>query len=156
MKPAGITLLAATLLLSACGNSASLNPFNWFRSGDSEVVTVTTDDGVIVIQDPRVLIDQVTALRVDDTPGGVIVTATGVAASQGYFRADLFALNEGEPQNGVLTYEFRVLKPLTPQPVSTPQSREITAGGFISDPRLREGIREIRVNGARNSRSARP
>ncbi|SLN11842.1 hypothetical protein PSA7680_00170 [Pseudoruegeria aquimaris] len=155
MKPAGIALLAATLLLSACSSSANLNPFSWFRSGDTEAVTVTTDDGVLVIKDPRVLVDQITAMRVDDTAGGVIVTATGLPPTQGYFKADLFALNEGKPQDGVITLEFRVLEPLTPQPVSIERSREITTATFLSDQTLR-GAREIRVVGARNSRSARP
>lgn len=157
MKSAAAVLLSSVLLLSACSGSVnSINPFTWFSAGDEEGVIITDRDGnSIVVTDPRVLIDQTLSVKADKTNGGVIVRAVGLPPTQGYFRAGLVALNNEVPVDGVVTLEFRVVAPLTPQSAGTQQSREIQAAHFISDEKLR-GIREVRVTAARNTRSLRP
>jgi hypothetical protein len=59
--------------------------------------------------------------------------------------------------DGGLNYTFLVSQPL-PQTavasrVSTPQSREITAGLFISNFKLGDDVRKITVTGTGNARS---
>ncbi len=157
MKSVTTALLTSAVLLSACGGTEStLNPFTWFTAGDEEGVIITDRDGnSVVITDPRVLVDQTLSVKADKTNGGIIVGAVGLPTTQGFFRAGLVPLNNEEPVDGVVTLEFRVVAPLTPQPVGTQRSREIQVAHFISDEKLR-GIREIRVTAARNTRSLRP
>ncbi|MEP3296629.1 MAG: hypothetical protein ABJO27_09155 [Pseudoruegeria sp.] len=158
MKSVTAAMITSALMLSACsGNTTSpYNPFTWFSAGEEEGVIVTDTNGnQIIINDPRVLVSQTLSLTADDTNGGVIIRAVGLPPTQGYFKAGLFALNDEKPVDGVLTYEFRVAAPLTQQPVSTQQSREIYTGHFISNERL-QGVREIRVNAANNTRTLRP
>jgi hypothetical protein len=51
-------------------------------------------------------------------------------------------------------YDFRVLPPVVPMDVSTPQSREITVALFVTDDEL-EAVRSITVQGAANARAVR-
>ena len=53
-----------------------------------------------------------------------------------------------------LVYEFRAAPPFQSTPVSSERSRQIVAATFLSDQDL-AGTREVRVLGARSSRSAR-
>lgn len=141
--------LAATLILGGCGFGASrLNPFNWF-GGSSETETVVVDQSGP--QDDRLLVAQVIDLVVVPNPNGAIVRATGLPPTQGFWEAELVA----RPlEDGVLVYDFRVFPPITPAAVSTPQSRQITAGAYISNARLRD-IRQITVQGESNARTTR-
>ena len=149
-----ILTLAAVTALSGCGLGESrLNPFNWFRSGPEarplEPVVIERP------QDTRPLVAQVTALSVERTPGGAIIRATGLPPEQGWYDAALVnADRDGQPVGGVLTYSFRARPPLEPTRVSTVRSRELNVAVFVSDIIL-ASTREIRVTGARNSRTAR-
>ncbi len=143
---------AAALLLTGCGDSG-LNPFNWFRS-DPQAETVADAD-VRVVTDTRPLVDQITTLVVERTPGGAIIRATALPPAQGWYDASLVSLNpDDKAENGVLAFDFRAYPPEAPTRVSTAQSRELTAAVFVSDIVL-AGVRQIRVNGARNTRTAR-
>lgn len=144
-------LLIAAVAVTGCGRvrDSKLNPFNWF-GGSKEEVTVQVVDGVP--QDPRPLVQQVTALEVARQPGGAIVTATGLPPTQGWFDAALVPEGDGSVKDGVLTYRFVVNAPLELRRTSTPQSREVTAAVFLSDIRLQE-VRKIVVQGASNSRA---
>lgn len=148
-----ILILGLAAGLAGCGaiSDSSLNPFNWF-GGSSEVETLVPLDPVEA--DPRQLIDQVTELRIERTPGGAIVRAAGLPPTQGYWDGALIPENRGDPVGGVLTYQFRISEPVTPQRVSTERSRRVTVGAFLTEQAL-EGVREIRVVGARNARAAR-
>ncbi len=154
MKLRGIAILASTtLFLAGCGES-SLNPFNWF--GDEEEVETVEDITVTTRStDRRPLMPVVSSVILEDTPGGVIVRATGLPPTQGWFEADLVSNTRGEPVNGILTYEFRAIPPAEQQAVSTIQSREVIVGRFVSDIRLAQ-TREIRVVGETNTVVARP
>ena len=156
MRLRDIALLGMlTFALSGCGLSeSSLNPFTWFSSGEDEVETI---DNVTIVesQDIRPLMPVVSSLVLEETPGGVIVRATGLPPNQGWFRADLVSPTGGEPVDGILTYEFRAIPPREQTSVSTVQSREIIVARYISDLRLAE-ITEIRVVGESNTRTARP
>ena len=95
--------------------------------------------------------DQVSRIAIDTAPGGAILRAVGLPPTQGYFEGAL-VLTRSEP--GVLTYAFRIVPPTAASRVSTERSREVVVGLFLSDQTL-EGIREIRVQGARNARGLR-
>ena len=149
----GMLVLAMTL--GACGTirDSRLNPFNWF--GRSEVVEVPAE-GVVPGRpyDTRSLVSQVIDMEVARYPGGAVVRATGLPPTQGWWKADLVAENSGFPVDGVLTYRFVIAAPLTPKPVSTQQSREVTAATHLSNIKLDE-VRQIVVVGAQNSRVSR-
>ena len=150
MKKSIAILLVATMAVTGCARirDSKLNPFNWFGRSKSEPVQVV--DGVP--QDPRPLVQQVTALDVARQPGGAIIHAAGLPPTQGWWQADLLPVNDGVAEDGTLTYRFVVSQPLEPRRVSTPQSREVTAAVFLSEMRLQE-VSRIVVQGASNSRS---
>lgn len=143
-------LLIAAVAITGCGRirDSKINPFNWFGGSKEEVVQVV--DGVP--QDPRPLVQEVTALEVARQPGGAIVTATGLPPTQGWYDAELIAEGNGTVKDGVLTYRFVVNQPLELRRASTPQSREVTAAVFLSEIRL-QSVSKIVVQGASNSRS---
>lgn len=134
--------VACAGLLTGCGSR--LNPMNWFGGSRSEAVTTAPAAPV----DGRPLVQQVTKLEVlRASPAGAIVSATGLPATQGYWNVDLVAEPLGA--DGVLTYRFVVAPPTEARRVSTPQSREVTAGAFISGKDL-ERVRQVVVIGQTN------
>lgn len=152
MKPA--LPLALLLSLAACSSvsESKLNPVNWFGGSDTPEISATVDPDAI--PGGRALIDQVTKVELDPTTGGVIVTATGLPPTQGYWDATLIpgtADQNADPS--VLTLRFVVAPPNVQSPTSTTQSREMTAAQFVSRQTL-SGVRRIVVVGARSSASA--
>ncbi len=147
-----VAMFGMSVALAGCGDS-SLNPFSWFSSGP-EVETLSEIEFDQVI-DARPLIDTITNLTVERIPGGAIVRATGLPRSQGWQTADLVSEDsEGEPVDGVLGFTFRAIPPEETTRASTVQSREIVAAVYVSDITLAR-VREIRVTGASNARTAR-
>ena len=99
-------------------------------------------------RESRPLIAQVTELRVVRAPGGAIITATGLADSQGYFNAQL--VRRGV-ENGVLTFDFRVEAPATFEATGNTATRQITVATQMDRTSL-AGISTIVVNGQAGSR----
>ena len=151
--------LGLVLGLGACEGSGipRLDPLGLFGSS-REVRTATSPaapPGVAARRDDdRGLVDQVTALSVTPMPGGAVVEARGLPATQGYWDVGLVPLNGGRPAGGVLLYELRVAPPPTPPRVGTPVSREVVTAAFVSDAALRDVV-AIRVLGSRSAREAR-
>lgn len=148
-------IVALTLLsfLSACAaaRDSRLNPFNWFgRDREERVQVVDT----VTPQDRRPLAAEVIRLKVDRMPGGAIIHAVGLPATQGHWDGELVPLNGEFPEKGVLTYEFRLAPPPGPTRQGTPQSREVVVGHFISDQTML-GVRNIAVVARQNRRSVR-
>lgn len=152
MKTPIAALLIVTITVAGCGRirDSKLNPFNWFGRSKAEQTVVVDSSGIP--QDPRPLVQQVTALEVARQPGGAIIRASGLPPTQGWWEADLLPATDGVAEDGVLTYRFVVNQPLEARRVSTPQSRELTAAVFLSDIRLQD-VRKIVVQGATNSMS---
>ncbi|WP_146285213.1 hypothetical protein [Gemmobacter aquaticus] len=144
-----LAALSLVMLVSACGTR--LNPFNWF--GGAEASPPADTQQLPSKADPRLLALQITELKVEPMPGGAIVRATAVMESQGWWQAELVAL-EDEPVDGAMVYEFRVFPPQRQTRVSTPQSRQVTAAVFLSDIRL-STIRSITVQGQTNGLTSR-
>ena len=147
-------LLAALTLVtftSACGFGQSrFNPFNWFGGAE---VAAPAEPSVVDAEDPRALAMQITALKVDAMPGGAIIRATAVMETQGWWDAELVAVDKDAP-DGKLVYEFRVFPPVAQADVSTPQSRSITAAVYLSDIAL-QTVSSITVQGATNGLTSR-
>ena len=104
-----------------------------------------------VAAENRVLVAHVSAVRADFHPDGVILVATGLSESQGYWDARLVSPNDEIPVNGVLSYEFVVAKPAESIGIGSPGSREIVVGRSISNRKLK-GVSGIRVVSASNAR----
>lgn len=148
-----VLMSGVTFLLAGCGFGESrLNPFNWFRSSPEEETLAPFQ--IVVVEDRRPLVAEVTSLEIDRTPGGAILRATGLPPTQGWFDAGLVDETGGEPIDGVLSYSFRASPPPDQQRVSTERSRELVVARFISDITLAQ-VRVIQVTGAQNSRIAR-
>ncbi len=151
MTPRPTFALFALLALAACGNwsESYVNPSNWFggRQADAVVPVATALPG-----DPRPFVEQVLSMQIETTPGGIIVRATGLPPTQGYWDAELVAQTPDE--NGRLVLEFHVQPPTAAYPANTQRSREITVAYTISTIRL-EGITSIEVRGRSNSKSSR-
>ena len=141
-----LMLGAATLLVAGCGSR--LNPLNLFRRPSREAEPLSSE--IAMDAEGRPLIDQITALSLEQTPSGAILRATGLPPTQGYFDGELIQV--GEVENGQLEFEFRVRPPLEPRSVSTVQSREVIVGVALPG-RLLAETRQIRVSAARNARS---
>ncbi|KMW56926.1 hypothetical protein AIOL_001884 [Candidatus Rhodobacter oscarellae] len=142
-----ILALCVAGIVAGCSriSESRLNPFNWFgRSQEAEVVTTAPD------ADPRPLVRQIVSLRVEQVPGGAIVRATGLPEQQGYFDGALIPVGREVAENGALNYEFRVNPPFEQTRVSTPRSREVIVGRFVSDQTL-AGAQQIRVSAAENA-----
>lgn len=148
MKRALILVTILGLTLSACGLGRSrLNPFNWFK----QPVQVEQVPLYTAPADTRGLIDTVQTLKVEPMRGGVIVRATGLPPTQGFWDAALVLVPTDKP--GHLAYEFRILPPKGQTQSGTPTSREVTVAISITDFNL-DGITSIEVRGAQNALSA--
>ncbi len=151
---AALTVLALTLSLADCGKirDSRLNPFNWFGKSQGTASAAAVLPGEA--SDGRQLVREVTTLEVEQSQGGAIIRAAGLPPTQGWWKAELVSDNRSRPdENGVLTYRFVVFQPLGATPVSTPQSRELTAAIFVSDIKLAD-VTQIVVQGETNSRTS--
>lgn len=143
--------LAAMLGLAGCGG-VNLNPFTWFGGAPGEEVRTLETVDLGSRADPRPLVVQVTSLAVEPVPGGIIVRATGLPPTQGFYDAGLSS--DGPPEDGALSLALRAAQPPVPQAVSTAQSREVVVAYYLSEREL-DGVRVIRVRGGRNALTAR-
>lgn len=137
-------MLALSLSLMAC--ESRLNPLNWFGGAEREDVAAAETDAAPGDGDPRMLVAEVTDLRVESLPSGAVVTATGLPQRQGFWDADLVLVSR---EDGRVTYEFRLFPPPGATAQGTPASREVVTAIDLSVQEL-AGIREIVVQGAAN------
>ncbi|MBV0911738.1 hypothetical protein [Anianabacter salinae] len=146
------TILLASLLVmivAGCSSGSRLNPRNWF--GGSEAVTnPDLRRADIAAQDPRPLVNQVTAFAVEQVPGGAILRATGLPVRQGYFDGELIPVADERPIDGILSYQFRINPPVTTTAQGPQPSREVIVARFVSDQTL-EGVSQIQVVAAQNA-----
>ena len=150
MKKPLVAALAATLMLGACGMFSSRN-----GAGAQSSDPLIPKGGYPAPVAAGPLVQKVVSMRVSATAGGVIIRATGLPPTQGYWDGKLVPTNGGKPDaKGVMTYRFVLVPPPYPTRVSTPQSREVSVGAHLNDYDLRT-IRRIVVEGATNSLSAR-
>ena len=156
--------LMAVVLLTASGcaqvSESRFNPLNWWGSSEPAQIDPATGQAVIdrstirplvpasrVTQtvDARPLVEEIGQLEVTPTLGGVIVRATGRAATAGSFSAEL-TLREASIEG--LFLEMRAFQQ------NGAGGGNVTVARFISDDEL-GGARSITVRGASNSLSRR-
>ncbi|MCC5973274.1 MAG: hypothetical protein JJT81_04400 [Rubellimicrobium sp.] len=155
-----ILCLGLVLAVAGCQRLAAsqLNPFNWFGPSTSTLALGPQGEARPLIPegarfaqptDARVLIGEVTDLRIDRTADGALVVARGLASTQGFHNAQLVrtGLNDG-----VLTYEFRVAPPPAPAAQGSPASRSIDVATRLNAADL-AAVRTVRVIGAGNIRT---
>lgn len=145
-------VLIALLMLAGCGQNVSVwSPRTWFGAGEMPEDTQVAPDESL---DPRPLVRSVTSASIEQANGGVIVRATGLPPTQGWWQVDLMPL---PIENGELVLEFRTFAPLDAAAQGTPRSREVTAAYTISRFTLeREGINRVVIKGETNSKVLRP
>ncbi len=148
MKRALILVTVVGLTLAGCGKS-NLNPLHWFSKARKGTQVQAYTPPV----DPRGLIDQVVSLQIEPIRTGVLVRATGVPPTQGFWDAALVALpNDG---SGKLVFEFRIFPPTVAASAGSQPSREITAVASVTKFNL-DGITSIEVKGGQNALRAQP
>lgn len=145
-----VLVLALGLVLTGCASvsQSKYNPFNWFKSAEPTAPTVL----YVPVADKRLLVAQVLTLKIEQTPDGAIIRATGLPPTQGWWKAALVKVDQDDAAK--LIYEFRVFPPITPFPAGSPVSREITVAISVSNQKL-DGIKSIIVQGAANALSSR-
>ena len=154
MKRAGVLVKTAVLVtvlglgLTGCGfGKSKFNPFNWWSTPQQGTPVALYTAPV----DPRGLVDQITLLKIDPYPSGVIVRATGVPATQGYWDASLVALpTDG---SGKLVFEFRIAPPLSPAAAGSQPSREVTVATTVTTFNLQD-VTSLEVRSASNAMTA--
>ncbi len=157
--PLAAVLMGSLLLTAGC--ASRMNPVHWFGGHHEKAApTLAPKDGYPVNIDPRPLVDRIAAVHVDKTPEGIIVTATALPPTQGYWSAELVPTartydDKPAAENGVMTLDYRIMPPRTGQPVGSKKSREITAAFFLSNQTL-ASVKKIVVNASQNQLSARP
>lgn len=142
-----IFVFSCLVLLAGCDTLRSLNPFG---GGDNRVAYERGSDGELVLAEPPISDGSIPAPairshRIDPSSEGAILVVEALAPTQGYYGARLHRRNFGEPdENGVLTYEFRVMPPETQAIQGPERTRVIEAADFISRGML-EDITQIRI-----------
>ncbi|MFT6459329.1 MAG: hypothetical protein ACJARR_003231 [Pseudophaeobacter arcticus] len=170
MRKSLALILAGTLILAGCGGwrESRINPGNWFGKSRSAPVTVAAEgeptnpllaeEGRKSIfarpdkEDLSVPVAKISELRVEPTPNGAIIYASGIASRQGAHKVELRPV--ADAADNTLEYTLHVLYPVDPTPAGSEHSRTIQAAVTVSEQSLR-GIRTIRVSGAENARETR-
>ena len=170
-----ILLLVSGMVLGGCASwrDSRVNPGNWFGGGRTTTTVAAPDQAAetgvnpLIPQrrtgltlrpeavDTTVPIANVTELRIERTPSGAIIYATGVASRQGAYGAELRPDSPDlTPENGVLSFTFRVSYPRDPTPVGSERTRTVIDAISLSRQEL-DGVRTIRVSGAGNALESR-
>lgn len=172
MKKTLTVLMVAALTLSACNSwrDSRANPSNWFGSSTPAPVETPINDANALVpqqsegrgifsrpeeEDRSVLIAKVDELRIDPTPSGAIVYASGTASRQGAYNAQLVRIkNDDNSDKGVLEFGFRVTYPKFQTRQGTERSRMVSDAINVSLQDL-QSVRLVRVNGQQNALESR-
>ncbi len=170
-KPLSLVIFAV-LTLSACNNwsDSRANPSNWFGSSTSTPTEAPAYDPNVLVPPERegtglfsrpdpvdnsVPIARIDELRINPTPSGAIIYASGTAARQGAHGAQLVRVESEENQkNGVLEFTFRVSYPSYATNQGTERSRTVSDAANVSLDDL-QNIRLVRVVGQQNTLESR-
>ena len=153
MRLPQIVTLVCLVALAGCGGfrDSRLNPLNWFGGAQAAASEPLVPAAA---PDQRALVADVIDMQIDQLPGGAILRATGRAPTQGYWQAELVLRTGPDADAASPVYDFRIFPPVTPTPVSTPQSREVTVALYLSDIDL-AGVASITVQAANNAKAVR-
>ncbi len=154
MRIQTIAVMICAVAMTGCsGGLGALNPMNMFKSSE-DVEMLTPLEARNRRRDPRPLMEQITTLDIEPSPGGALIRVSGIAPTTGYYGVDLLEVNEGVPVGGILTYHFVAAPPPEGRPV-TPggQTLQVVAAKFVSEQVLAQTT-EILVIAERNARTA--
>jgi hypothetical protein len=169
MRRSVAALLVISIGLAGCGaiRDSRVNPFNWFGNDRPAPVQTDEETNPLIPQERAGLfsrsraeanvyrgqpVDVVSTVVVERTPGGAVVRATGVSRFQNTYDVQLTPDNEdGEAENGVLTYRLEAIVPENAIVGGPERVRRVIAGLAMTNKQL-EGVRTIRVMGATNGR----
>jgi len=159
MRKILILLFLSGLVLSGCGLWRRSNSNAAAVAGETNPLIPERSGGMFARPEPQDLsvpIEEITELKVEPTPSGAIVLATGVAARQGAYQARLVPDNVDliPSENGELTFSFRVIYPERRTQVGTRNSRTIV-DGFTLPSAVLKNVRVIRVQGRLNEQVSR-
>jgi len=145
-------LLLISTTVSGCARLADsrINPFNWFGRAENvtnvdangEIRALVPTNGLSVTVDSRDLVTTATSLRINRSPDGAIVQATGSTTGSGYYNVELVPTSQ---VGGTLTLALRATAPATPQP----GVQQISAAYVLSNAEL-SGIRRVVVQAQSN------
>ena len=159
MKRSLTLAVCVALTVSGCAriSESRFNPLNWFGQSTEAPLDTNGERRPLVplnsttkVVDTRGLVQTVTGLTIERTASGAILRASGIAATQGAYNAELVVV--GQDAN-TLTYAFRIEIAQGLQGVGRASSREVIAATVLSVAEL-ANVRRIRVNGQSNSRVA--
>ncbi|PYE86056.1 hypothetical protein [Pseudoroseicyclus aestuarii] len=146
--------LILVLTLGGCDRLSALNPLNLLDRAPPAPVAGGPREPLVPqagaqAADPRQPIAQLTALRLEPSATGAILHATGVAASQGWYDAELKPVLT---QGGARVYRFVAAAPTASTPVGSPETRRIETALTLNGREL-AGLRQITVEGLNQSLS---
>ncbi|MFK7744370.1 MAG: hypothetical protein AB8B47_04900 [Roseobacter sp.] len=162
-------LLVSVLVVSGCSTvrDSRVNPFNWFGNDEPTATAPVNPDEVnpLIPQNTSVFeatraerarykgapIAVVSDVKLERVPGGVIITATGLTDTQGYFEPQLTPENVEElPVDGVLTYRLEAVRGEASAPQGSEASRRVIVGRQLTDQELSDTtiIRVVAVQNA--------
>ncbi len=146
-------LLIATLTTSGCARVAEsrFNPLNWFGGAESSANVDSTanirplvpDNGLNIVVDDRVLVTSITSLRINRTPDGAVIQATGQTSGQGFYNAELVPVAS---DSGTLTFAFRAAAP-----TSVRQGTQTITAAYVLTNSEVAPVRRVQVQGQTNS-----
>ena len=157
-----LSVMMLAVALSGCASvkenlrKSSLNPAYWFGK-QPEAIPEGEADPVPIPVDPRPLAGEVVDLKLERIPGGAILRATALPATQGWWDAALVAAPAGE---GLLVFDIRAWppepgRPGAEAPEGGPASRVLTVALYLTDNDM-AGIGRIMVRGLGSEKSVRP
>ncbi len=168
MRISLMVFLMASLLLASCGgwSESRSNPRNWFgksREVPIQEAQINTEAANPLIPqksaiskrpekaDTSVAIASISELRVERTPTGAIILATGIASRQGAYDAELrLEPVEEDDSSTTLTYTFRVVYPDYLTTSGSAHSRTIHVARSLTTQDL-SGTSLIRVRAEQNT-----
>lgn len=172
MNKSIFTALILTMTVAGCGSirDSRANPFNWFGNDrGSAPAPVEENTNPLIPQQTGLFeasrkererykgtpIAALTDLRLERVPGGVLVRATGLAATQGVYDARLTPENKDVlPVDGVLTFFLEAQDNTAITTQGTQQTREVTVAVRLTEQEL-AGARVIQVKSVQNTLQAR-
>lgn len=155
-------LAAALALTSGCSSlrESGLNPTNWFGGARMAPAAMPRENlpdlvparGGVRVVDRRELVAEVLSVSAGAVNGGLMVQATGIAPTQGFYNAELVRVPS--QTQGLLRLAFRAQRPAGAAAIGSPRSRRIAVATVLS-PEALAGIRRIRVEAAGSAREIR-
>ena len=156
--------LVGLMVVTSCSawRDSGANPRNWF--GGSRAVEVEEVTNPLLPRQANVFrrraeeedlsepIEFIRSLEVERSSVGAIVRAEGVTSRLGAFGLEL--REDENPEDGVLSFSFRVIYPEGPTPVGSELARTVRAAASVSLQDL-QSVRIIRVSGSQNARETR-